>query len=204
VFFWESSSSAAGSTAKFNASFCQDGRLIVHGFDEGNSMDVLHTKDNCVIAEVTSMFQQPWWLDAVAPGAWSAVEIRRGGKLKAWLPYMIDRRMGLTLLRQPLLTPSLGPWISPSEGKHATQLSHQKELYTELIEQLPAHDYFSQTFHYSVENWLPFYWKGFQQTTYYTYVIDGLTDLDQVRSEFQRKIVKDIRKSSNMLCVVWL
>jgi hypothetical protein len=175
--------------------------LIVHDFDEGKSMDLRHAKNHGVIAEVTSLFQQPWWLDAVAPGAWSAVEIRRGGELQARLPYVMDRRMGLTLLRQPLLTPFLGPWIRPSEGKYATQLSHQKELYTELIEQLPAHDYFSQHFHYSIENWLPFYWKGFQQTTCYTYVIDDLTNLDHVRSEFQKNILYDIRKASKRLRV---
>ena len=109
--------------------------------------------------------------------------------------------MGLTLLRQPLLTQSLGPWISPSEGRYATQLTRQKELYTELIEQLPAHDYFSQNFHYSVKNWLPFYWKGFQQTTHYTYVIDDLTNLDQVGYKFQKNIRYDIRKASKGLRV---
>src|SRR5262245_64117416 len=164
-------------------------------------MDLMCAKDNGVIPEVASIFQQPWWLDAVAPGAWSAVEIRRGGELQARLPYVMDRRMGLTRLRQPPLTPYLGLWIRPSEGKYATQLSYQKELYTELIEQLPAHDYFSQTFHYSVENWLPFYWKGFQQTTRYTYVINDLTDLDYVWSEFQENIRREIRKASKRLCV---
>src|SRR5215510_2320543 len=164
-------------------------------------MDLIHAKDDGVIAEVNAIFQQPWWLDAVAPGAWSAVEIRRGGALNARLPYVMDRRMGLMRLRQPLLTSYLGPWIRPSEGRYATQLAHQKELYTELIEQLPAHDYFSQFFHYSVENWLPFYWKGFQQTTNYTYVIDDLTDLDRVRSEFQKNIRYDIRKASKRLRV---
>ena len=173
----------------------------MHDFNEGNTIDLLPAKDHGVIAEVTSIFQQPWWLDAVAPGAWSAVEIRRGGELKARLPYVVDRRMGLTLLRQPLLTPFLGPWIRPSEGKYATQLAHQKELYTELIEQLPAHDYFSQHFHYSVENWLPFYWKGFQQTTRYTYVIDNLTDLDYIWLEFQENIRREIRKASKRLRV---
>jgi len=161
----------------------------------------MHTADNGGIAEVTSIFQQPWWLDAVAPGAWSAVEICRGGALKARLPYVMERRMGLTLLRPPPLTQSLGPWISPAEGKYATQLSHQKDLYTELIEQLPAHDYFSQHFHYSVENWLPFYWKGFQQTTHYTYVIDDLTNLDHVWSEFQENIRREVRKASKRLWV---
>ena len=189
----------ADSTAELHASFYRDGGLIVQGFDEGNSTDLMHAKNHGVIAEVTSIFQQPWWLDAVAPGEWSAVEIRRGGELKARLPYVMEQRMGLTLLRQPQLTQSLGPWISPSEGKYATQLSHQKELYTELIKQLPAHDYFSQHFHYSVENWLPFYWEGFQQTTHYTYVIDDLSNLDHVWSEFQENIRREIRKASKRL-----
>jgi Acetyltransferase (GNAT) domain len=154
-----------------------------------------------VIREVNSIFQQPWWLDTVAPGKWSAVELRRDNEIKARLPYMIDRRMGLTLIRQPLLTQTLGPWISPSDGKYATQLAHQKDLYTELIEQLPGHDYFSQHFHYSVENWLPFYWRGFQQTTRYTYIIENLTDLDQVRSAFQENIRYYIRKASKRVRV---
>jgi len=164
-------------------------------------MDLMHAKDNGVIAEVTSIFQQPWWLDAVAPSMWSAVEIRQGGALQARLPYVMDRRLGLTRLRQPPLTLFLGPWISHSEGKYATQLAHQKELYTELIEQLPAHDYFAQSFHYSVENWLPFYWKGFQQTTRYTYVIDDPSNLDRVRAELQENIRSHIRKASKRLRV---
>jgi hypothetical protein len=175
--------------------------MIMHGCDAGDSMDLLYAKANGVIAEVASIFQQPWWLEAVAPGMWSAVEIHRGGTLKARLPYVMDRRMGLRLLRQPLLTPSLGPWICSSEGKYATQLAHQKELYTELIEQLPAYDYFLQNFHYSVENWLPFYWKGFQQTTRYTYIINDLTDLDRVWSEFQENIRREIRKANKRLRV---
>src|SRR5262245_8771826 len=166
-----------------------------------NSSASTNATDAGVIAEVVSIFQQPWWLDAVAPGAWAAVEIRRGGELRARLPYVMNRRMGLTLLRQPPLTPSLGPWIAPLGGKYATQLTHQKELYTELIDQLPGHDYFSQNFHYSVENWLPFYWKEFQQTTRYTYVIDNLTNLDQVRSEFQENVRREIRKASKRLRV---
>jgi hypothetical protein len=161
----------------------------------------MDTKSNGVIAEVASIFQQPWWLDAVAPGAWAAIEIRRGGELKARLPYVTKRRMGLTLLTEPPLTPFLGPWISTLDGKYTTQLSHQKELYTEIIEQLPACDYFSQHFHYSVENWLPFYWKGFHQTTHYTYVIDNLTNLDQVRAAFRENVRYDIRKASKRLRV---
>ena len=40
---------------------------------------------------VNSVFEQPWWLDAVAPGPWSAAEVRRGDEVVARLPYMRRR-----------------------------------------------------------------------------------------------------------------
>jgi len=164
-------------------------------------MDVRHAQGPGTIAEVTSLFQQPWWLEAVAPGTWSAVEIREGGTLQARLPYVRERRLGLTLLRQPPLTQVLGPWLRPVEGPSATQFAHHMALATALIAQWPAHDYFAQCFHYSVENWLPFYRQGCQQTTCYTYVIENLTDLDHVFASFQRHLRYDIRKAHQQLRV---
>lgn len=38
-----------------------------------------------------------------------------------------------------------------------------------FIDNLPKFDYFNMNFHYSITNWLPFYWRGFKQTTRYTY-----------------------------------
>jgi Acetyltransferase (GNAT) domain len=173
--------------------------LIAHGCDEDNSLDVMHAKENGVIADVTSIFQQPWWLDAVAPGAWSAVEIRRGGALKARLPYVVKKHLGFTLVNMPPLTQVLGPWLPPYSGKYTHQLSEEKELMTQLIEQLPTFDLFLQNFHYSITSWLPFYWKGFQQTTRYTYVIEDLTDLDKVLSGFARFKHKNIKKAKNIV-----
>jgi lipid II:glycine glycyltransferase (peptidoglycan interpeptide bridge formation enzyme) len=74
-------------------------------------------------------------------------------------------------------------------------LSQEKELMTSLIEQLPPCDYFHQRFHYSISNWLPFYWRGFEQTTRYTYVIESLDDLDRVWEQFQSNIRREIRKA---------
>src|SRR5438445_8943831 len=118
---------APGSTAELNASCYQDGRLIMHRFDEGNSMDLMHTEHNSVIAEVTSIFQQPWWLDAVAPGAWDEVTIEKGGQLVARLPYVVKKHLGFTLISMPPLTQTLGPWLLPYDRKYARQLSEEKE-----------------------------------------------------------------------------
>jgi hypothetical protein len=151
--------------------------------------------------ETNTLFEQPWWLDAVAPGAWKVAEVSRGGATVARLPYVMEKRLGLKGLTMPPLTQTLGPWVAPSGGKHVGQLARQKELMTALIEKLPPHDYFYQRFHYSITNWLPFYWRGFEQTTRYTYVIEPLDDLDLVWDRFQSNIRREIRKARKQVVV---
>jgi len=148
-----------------------------------------------------SIFQQSWWLEAVAPNRWHTAEISRGNQIIACLPYVTEKKNGLTLLTMPKLTQTLGVWLAPSEAKYSKQLAQQKDLMTSLIDQLPPHDYFLQNFHYSVTNWLPFYWQGFNQTTRYTYVIESLVDLDAVWCEFQENIRREIRKAKKQLIV---
>src|SRR5919202_225122 len=99
------------------------------------------------LSETNTLFEQPWWLDAVAPGAWGAVEVPSGGEVVARLPYAVERRLGLTGLTMPPLTQTLGPWLAPLSGKYASRLSRQKELMVSLIERLPSYDYFHQRLH---------------------------------------------------------
>ncbi|MBF0328689.1 MAG: GNAT family N-acetyltransferase [Nitrospirae bacterium] len=147
------------------------------------------------------IFQEPWWLDAVAPGSWGAVEARRGEEVAARLPYVIRKRYGLTFLNMPPLTQTLGPWIRSSTAKIARRYAEQKDLMTELIEKLPPYDCFNQNFQYSVTNWLPFYWRGFDQTTRYTYIIDDLSDTERIWKGFQENIRRDIRKAQKVVAV---
>jgi hypothetical protein len=58
-----------------------------------------------------SLFEQPWWLDAVAPGNWDAATVTSDGEIIGRLPYVRMRRCGLTILGQPPLTQFLGPWM---------------------------------------------------------------------------------------------
>jgi Acetyltransferase (GNAT) domain len=142
-----------------------------------------------------SLFQKPWWLDAVAPEQWKEVTVENKSAVLARLPYVIKKRRGFTLLTQPQLTQTLGPWLRPSKAKYAKQLSEQKDLMTELIQKLPPFDYFSHNFHYSITNWLPFYWQGFEQTTRYTYVLENLTDIGKVWDGMMPNIRTDIKKA---------
>jgi len=132
-----------------------------------------------------SIFQEAWWLNAVAPERWGKVEIRANNETKAWMPISdTTGRFGIKGLGMPPLTQTLGPWLAPSQAKYANRLAEEKDLIFALVEQLPRYDFFVQNLHYSITNWLPFCWKGFSDTTRYTYVIENLNDIDAVWSGF--------------------
>ena len=95
----------------------------------------------------------------------------------------------------PPLTQTMGPYIKyPPKQKYYKKLSWEKEIMQTLIEQLPEFDTFNQSFHYNITNWLPFYWKGFQQTTRYTYVIEKV-ELDVLEKNFETDIRRRRRKA---------
>lgn len=148
------------------------------------------------------LFSQPWWLDAVAPNQWGEVVIEKGGSVAARLPYVWRKKKfsGL-ILDMPKLTKSLGPWLRPHVGKYASRLAEEKDLMTELIAGLPPFGVFLQNFHPSITNWLPFYWKGFSQTTRYTYVLEDLSNLDLVWNDFAKNIKTDIRKAEKQVVI---
>ncbi|MGI6455403.1 MAG: hypothetical protein ACOX5R_07225 [bacterium] len=102
----------------------------------------------------------------------------------------------MKILTNPILTQFLGPTIIyPHNQSYRNRLSYEKKIFFDLIDRLPKFDYFSQNFSYSITNWLPFYWKGFKQSTRYTYVIEDVKDLDKVFGNISSKYRNKIRKA---------
>jgi hypothetical protein len=147
------------------------------------------------------IFQEPWWLDAVAPGSWRSLEIVRNDQLVARMPIVTSRRFGFRIIRNPPLTPTLGPWLRAFDGSGLKRLASEKDLLTGLIDQLPHSDYFEASFHHQLTNWLPFYWRGFEQTTRYTYVLQDLSDLDRIWGRLHESVRRNIRKARRELAV---
>ena len=147
------------------------------------------------------IFAQPWWLEAVAPGAWDAVTIEKDGAIIARLPFVTKSHHGRTYLIKPPLTPYIGPWLRPFPGKNPSKSAAEKKLMTELIERLPRFDGFALHFHPSVSNWLPFYWRGFQQTTRYTYIIEPLSDLAAVWDGMAGNLRRNVRNAREWLVI---
>lgn len=108
------------------------------------------------------------------------------------------RHLGFRLLEQPALTPSLGlTLLGSTQNNWKPSPSAEKNLYREIIQQLPSYDHFCLNFSPQITNWLPFHWAGFTQTTRYTYVLNDLSDIDALWKSFHSTTRREIRKAEN-------
>lgn len=156
----------------------------------------------CSLESSLPIFCHDWWLDAVAPGRWDVALVEKGGRVVAAMPYAMSRRMGFCIIGQPPLTQVNGPWLAPIGGRVQNRLEIEKDLFNALIDQLPHFDHFSQNWHFEVANWLPFFWRGFRQTTRYTYRLPALNDLDAIWGGFSSNIRGDVRKARDRFSLV--
>lgn len=147
------------------------------------------------------VFQEPWWLDAVAPDQWGEITVKSGDRTIGRFPYVARRHLGMLALKMPPLNQYLGPWIERGEGKYATRLAKEHRILQQLIERLPLHDSFEQSLAPNLTNWLPFHWAGFKATVRYTYRIEDLSNLEAIWRDLRENIRREVRKAERHLVV---
>lgn len=150
------------------------------------------------------VFSQPWWLDVVAgTNNWNVIISQGQGRVDGVLPYAIRKTIAGNALIMPKLTQTLGPWIDiPKDAKQYRKLSLQKKVMYNLLEQLPKFSIYRQNWSPEIQNWQPFYWKGFSQTTRYTYVIPTAITKEEAWSRIEQKTRNQIRRAKDKHGVV--
>lgn len=88
-----------------------------------------------------------------------------------------------------------------AQTRRARQISEQKELLLALADQFPPHDFFLQNFHPDVDYWLPLSWRGFTETTLFSYTLDDLSDLDAIWKGFASGVRYTVKKAKKSLTV---
>lgn len=143
------------------------------------------------------LFLQPWYLDVVCEGGnWDVALAQQGGKTIGALPYFLKQKWGWKYVTMPHFCKQLGPYLLP-EYRH---LKGEMRWYEALIGQLPAGlAAFEQNFNYGVSNWLPFYWKGFKQTTLYSYVIPLDVPEELIFKQIEKNYRQKIRAAETRL-----
>lgn len=151
--------------------------------------------------EKVCIFLKPFWMDAVCgEGNWDVIIDEKEGCVRGVLVYAYQKIAGKIRIIQPVFTQSSGIWIFyPENQKYERGLAFEREVMAELIEKLEREPLitYQQCFNIKVKNWLPFFWKGYKQTTYYSYRIMDISDPECVLQKFssaKRRNVKHAQK----------
>ena len=147
--------------------------------------------------EEVCVFLKPFWMDAVCGGEnWDVIVVEKDNRVVGCLVYAFIQYGNKIRIIQPKFTQSNGVWISyPQNQKYEKKLSYEKEIMKLLIERLESKELISyqQYFNVNITNWLPFYWKGYRQTTCYSYRIMDISDADAVYKSFASSKKGDVR-----------
>jgi Acetyltransferase (GNAT) domain len=161
-----------------------------------------HYKSLCESEPSIPLFSQHWWMEAVcAERSWDVVLVRNGEEITGTMPYQLSYKYGFRYIFQPMLTQTNGIWIKPMIGLNEEEkLSREKAICNEAIAAIDALklSFYRQNFAPAFTNWLPFYWKGFQQTTRYTYILEDISSPQLCFDQFSYAKRKQINKASGL------
>lgn len=151
------------------------------------------------------IYSKPWWLDAVClPENWDVWLYEKGGKIVAAMPYYMETRGRYKYITKAPLTQNNGIIFKyPNNIKFVNKQSFEEKVINEANKFIESKklDVYEQQYHYSFNNWLPFFWNYYSAITRYTYVIEDTSNIEKVWNDIsskQRSVIKKGMKHSNV------
>jgi hypothetical protein len=116
------------------------------------------------------------------------------------LHYFKTKKWSIPIINQPKLTPHLGVWYADLDVEMSIdkRYSLEMKLMEELLSKMPDAYYISSNCLPKITNSLPFFWKGFQVTTCYTFQLNSLKNKQQLFNNFKGSVRTEIRKSEKI------
>jgi Acetyltransferase (GNAT) domain len=146
-----------------------------------------------------TIFCEPWWHDAVAPGSVRYVGGRCGKSISVTLA-IVERSFGpISGAHRAPYTPWLG-FIDCTDqtAKLSTRLGQLEAGMREITTRLLGYKLVSLSSHHSLSYLLPMIWEGFSVHAGYTYRIDGKPDEKTMWADLDGKVRTAIRKSEKL------
>ena len=151
-----------------------------------------------VQSNIVSVYNQPWWLDAICgPENWDVWLYRRGDEVLAAMPYYMEQRGNYRYITKAPLTQNNGIVFRHDAGaKLQKQASFEEKVIDSAVSWLKQQDLdvYEQQYSHTFTNWQPFFWNRFKCILRYTYVIEDTSDLKAVRERYSAKLRNDMKK----------
>jgi hypothetical protein len=147
------------------------------------------------------LFFQPWWLDMVSD-EWKAVVTEQDGNVQAVWPYSMEKKAGVSIIRNPLMTPYLGPYFFlPGNLKQSKRFTKEDEIYKAIWKQFSDWDFFDVQCLPDYNNFLPFQHEGFTHTQKITYEVDLTQTEEEILNGMDEGKRRHIRKAAKELTI---
>jgi hypothetical protein len=146
--------------------------------------------ENCT--DKFPLFFQPYWLKSVTL-QWKAISLVNSSNqlIGAYIYCYNDNRVYM-----PSFTPFLGPWL--------LEQCSNKEVFSLLekaTEELSKFKFIEQKWSPKYINWLPFYWKNYNQSTRFTQVIKYNPDVKEMIALYKNNVKRDIKYVTKKLVI---
>ncbi|MCD7978227.1 MAG: GNAT family N-acetyltransferase [Tannerellaceae bacterium] len=151
----------------------------------------------CQTEESIPIFSRDWWLDLVCGEKyWDVLIIEKNNRITATFPVYLPSP---GVISMPPYTQTMGPWFAPEIEIQKPNLlqTRKQDLLKLFLCELKKYPYFLQNFHHSIQDWLPFYWEKYKQTTRYTYILENIQDFESIWSGMSGDIHRNIKKAGN-------
>ncbi|MCW3804134.1 GNAT family N-acetyltransferase [Plebeiibacterium marinum] len=145
-----------------------------------------------------SIFEQPWWLDAVAQGNWREILIEENEEVIARWPIVEYNKM----ICMPILTQTLGFWMCNSIVSTDRHLKNQRIIVDKLLKMVPERSEVSICLDTNNKDFMPFYWNYYKITPKVSYRLKDISDVDIVFKGFSGNVKNSIKRARKKLELV--
>ncbi|PQJ09881.1 hypothetical protein CJD36_018335 [Flavipsychrobacter stenotrophus] len=147
------------------------------------------------------VFSQYWWLD-VSCTEWDAAIVTKGSHTQGVWAYPIENKPGVSLIRNPQLTPYLGPKVFfPKDIKAANIDGYEYETIAELLKQVKDAQVWGLAIQPELKQAGLFKNSGLQQSVQQTFLIDVTADEATLRANMKENLRKNIRQAEGEMTI---
>lgn len=116
------------------------------------------------------IFCYSWWLEAITKSNFKILAIYNNNEIIAGIPLALDAQGRVNI---PPLTRTLGVLYKMQDYEsERRKISAERKWLSELLKNISLNDVVQMCMHHTFNDWLPFRWNGFSQTTRYTYILN--------------------------------
>lgn len=144
------------------------------------------------------IYSKSWWMDAVCgANSWDVWIYEKEGNFLAAMPYYKTEKNGYRYITKAPLTQNNGIIFNyPRGAKYIARQAFEEEIINQAckyVDELGV-DVYEQQYQCSFENWLPFFWNRYKETTRYTYIIDNPGNFEETWNNISSKTRSIIKK----------